>query len=163
MNRHYRIMNPLTVAALALGLCSLPVCGQKTSEPFNAGELNLSPFLTYVDKTGDKWGVGASVTYFLTKHLGVGGSTYWTDFKGRFFDNLYGEAYFRLPVGRRIAPYAVGSIGYVFESEERSATVGAGVDFRASKRLSAFGDIQWRYVRDTKDGAFLRLGARLTF
>ena len=74
-------------------------------ERFKAGEFEISPFATYVDKTGDDWGLGAAATYFLTDKIGVGASTYWADFGGTFIDNIEGEAYFRLPLFDRIAPY----------------------------------------------------------
>ncbi len=130
---------------------------------FKAGEFDVSPFATYVDKTGDDWGLGASVTYFMTDKIGLGASTYWTDFGGTFFDNLAGEAYFRLPLFKRIAPYAVGSVGYQFDSDEWFETLGVGVDFRAFDKISAFSDVQWRFANETKDGVFLRLGVRFNF
>jgi len=127
---------------------------------FRQGELDISPFATYVDKVGDDWGAGASVTYFLTPQIGVGATTYWADFGGSFFDNVAGEAYFRLPLFKIVAPYAVGGIGYEFETEEWFETIGAGVDFRPFKKISAFGDIQYRFANETKDGVFVRLGVR---
>lgn len=130
-------------------------------ERFKAGELEISPFATYVDKSGDDWGLGAAATYFLNDKIGVGASTYWADFGGSFIDNIEGEAYFRLPLFDRIAPYAVGGIGYEFETDEWFETLGAGVDFRVFEKISAFGDIQWRFANETKDGVFLRLGVRI--
>lgn len=82
-------------------------------------------------------------------------------FWGSFIDNIEGEAYFRLPLFDRIAPYAVGGIGYEFETDEWFETLGAGVDFRVFEKISAFGDIQWRFANETKDGVFLRLGVRI--
>jgi len=163
MNRHNRLTNALNVIACALGLCSLPLYGQDAPERFRPGEWDVSPFATYVDKSGDNWGFGASVTYFLTEHIGVGASTYWTDFGGTFIDNLNGEAYFRVPIAEVVSPYAVGSVGYVFETEEWSATLGGGVDFRLFKHVSAFSDIRWRFVEHTREGAFLRFGVRFAF
>lgn len=130
---------------------------------FKRGAWEISPFLTYVDKTGDNWGVGATAMYFVTRSIGVGGTTYWTDFGGRFFDNLAGEAQFRLPLFKRLAPYGVGSIGYQFDSKEWFQTLGAGADFSVFKHLAAFSDIQWRFANETRDGVFLRLGVRFTF
>lgn len=163
MKRPNCIVKPFNSVLCTLSLCTLTVCGQEIGDRFRAGEWDLSPFATYVDKTGDDWGVGTSVTYYLTKSIGVGATTYWTDFGGSFFDNLYGEAYFRLPIGRRVAPYAVGSVGRVFDNDEWSATLGGGLDFRAFKRISAFSDLQWRYVEHSKEGVLLRLGARIAF
>jgi hypothetical protein len=43
-------------------------------------------------------------------------------------------------------------------------TIGAGVDFRPFKNLSAFADAQFRITNDdSRNGPFLRLGARLSF
>ncbi len=130
---------------------------------FKPGEWDVSPFATYVDKVGDDWGLGASVTYFVTDKIGVGAATYWTDFGGTFFDNVAGEAYFRLPLFKRLAPYAVGGVGYQFDSEEWFETLGAGLDFRPFDKISAFSDIQWRFANETKDGVMIRLGVRFAF
>ena len=149
--------------AIVAALSGLHATGQETAERFQAGQWDLSPFATYVDKAGDNWGVGAAVTYYVTKNVGVGGSTYWTDFSGAFIDNLNAEGYFRIPIGNKVSPYAVGSVGYAFESSEWTTSIGGGVDFRFLKRISAFSDLQWRIAQDTRDGAFLRLGARIAF
>ncbi len=153
--KKYMLVSLLCVAAL-------DVMGQE-EERFKVRELELSPFLTYVDKTGDNWGAGASATYFLTDKIGVGASTYWTDFGGTFIDNLAGEAYYRLPLFELVAPYAVGGIGYQFDSEEWFESLGAGVDFRPFENISAFSDIQYRFANKTRDGVFLRLGVRFAF
>src|SRR5512144_2536175 len=123
--------NYILIVSLLCG-AALPALGQE-EQRFKAGEFELSPFLTYVDKTGDNWGAGASATYFVTDKIGVGASTYWTDFGGTFIDNLAGEAYFRLPLASVVAPYAVGGIGYEFDSEEWFESIGLGVDFRPFK------------------------------
>jgi len=153
----------LTIIGSALCLCTVTALGQDADTRFRRGEWEVSPFATYVDKTGDNWGVGASLSYFLTKNIGVGATTYWTDFRGTFFDNAAGEAQFRLPLLKVVSPYAVGSVGYQFDSGEWFQTFGAGVDFRPLKKISAFGDIEYRIADETKDGIFLRLGARLSF
>ena len=134
------------------------------SDLFTAKETTLSFFGTYVDQTGDDWGLGAGVTHFITRHLGVGAVTHWENFDGPFFDNLAGEAYFRLPLGSLpLAPYAVGAVGYTFENDEWFESFGAGAEWRFSKKLGVFGDFQWQFNNDTDDGVGLRIGARLTF
>ena len=163
MNNQKFKLSSLYVITCVLGLSSLPLVGQETEERFRPGEWDLSPFATYVDKKGNDWGFGTSVTYFPIKNFGLGGSTYWADSGGALIDNLSFEAYLRLPIALTLAPYAVGSVGYDFENNERIMTLGGGVDFRVFKKLSAFSDIQWRFAKDTKDGAFLRLGVRFSF
>ncbi len=152
----------LTILTSLLWLNVLAAFGEEESW-FRSGEWQVSPFATYVDKSGDKWGVGASATYYLTRNLGLGASTYWTDFGGTFFDNVAGEVYFRIPVLQSVSPYAVGSVGYQFDSSEWFETIGAGVDLRAMDQFGVFADIQYRFANDTKDGVFIRLGVRFAF
>jgi len=154
-----------TITIIASFLCfgAITALAEDEDTRFRRGEFEFSPFATYVDKSGDDWGLGASLSYFLTDRIGVGATTYWTDFGGTFFDNAAGEAYFRLPLFKVVAPYAVGGIGYQFDSEEWFETLGAGVDFRPLKKLTAFTDIQYRFANETKDGVFIRLGIRLGF
>src|SRR3974390_713694 len=78
-------------------------------DPFHAGELDLSPYAVYIDKLpGSKWGGGAALTFYPIRVLGIGASSYLTNFKGTAIDNVEGEAYLRLPIGCLLAPYAVG-------------------------------------------------------
>ncbi len=151
----------LTILTSLVWLSAATALAQEGENRFRPGELEISPFATYVDKAGDDWGLGASLTYFVTKNIGVGASTYWTDFGGTFFDNVAGEAFFRFPLFKRLAPYAVGSVGYQFDSEEWFETLGVGLDFRAFDKISAFSDIQYRFANETRDGVVLRLGVRI--
>jgi hypothetical protein len=167
----------LNLGALA-ALCLLAALAQTNAtaqtnaaateeEPrFKAGEKDFSPFGVYTDQAGGKWGAGAALTYFVTDKIGAGLSSYWTELGGTFFDNLEGEGYFRLPLLKVIAPYAVGGVGYQFDRHYGFETIGLGLDFRAFKHLDAFGDLQYRFSNDddkSKSGTFLRLGVRLTF
>jgi hypothetical protein len=154
-----------TKFAMAGASSSLMGSGQEENDQrFHKGEWDFSPFAAYVDKVGGKWGAGAAATYFILNNLGIGAATYWTDWSGSFFDNVEFEGYFRIPLLKVVAPYAVGSIGYQFDGEYWFETIGAGVDFRPFKNISAFGDGQFRITNDgSKNGAFLRLGIRLTF
>jgi hypothetical protein len=133
---------------------------------FQKGEKNVSPFGAYVDQAGGKWAAGVAITYFITDKIGIGGSTYWTDTGGTFFDNAAAEGYFRLPVFKRLAPYAVASIGYQFDRQYWFETIGAGLDFRAFKRFDAFSDLQYRISNSSSksgDGAIIRVGMRFNF
>ena len=170
--------NRILTAALAFGIATILSQGMMlaqantpTSEPssdnskeFHKGEWNLSPFGTYSDQAGGKWGAGVAGTYFITDMLGLGAATYWTDTGGTFFDNIEFEGYFRLPLFKRIAPYGVASLGYQFDRDYWFETLGVGVDFRAFKRLDAFADFQWRIANSSisQNGPLLRLGVRFT-
>jgi hypothetical protein len=147
--------------AVALGQTSKPASSSEEME-FQKGELTISPYATYTDQTGGKWGAGAALTYYIQQNIGVGASTYWTDLGGTLFDNFEAEGYFRLPM-KKLAPYVVGGIGYQFDRHYWFETIGAGVDFRAFKRIDAFGDIQYRIANSSAiNGAFIRLGVRFT-
>ena len=66
----------------------------------------------------------------------------------------------RLFIGCRTEPKMVvmdAGTGKVINSYP----IGAGVDFRAFKKIDAFGDIQYRIANDSShNGALLRLGVR---
>jgi hypothetical protein len=171
-----RILTPLLVLGVVTFLSQAVMLAQtnattSTAQPttappdetkeFHKGEFNLSPFATYVDQTGGKWGAGAAATYFITDKIGLGAATYWTETGGTFFDNVAFEGYFRLPL-KRIAPYGVVGLGYQFDRDYWFETIGAGLDFRAFKRFDAFSDVQWRIANSGSagDGVLLRLGVR---
>jgi len=132
---------------------------------FHKGEMDVSPFGVYVDQAGGKWGAGAALTYFITDKIGIGGATYWTESGGTFFDNAEFEGYFRIPVLKVLAPYALASIGYQFDRQYWFQTFGAVVDFRPFKRIDTFIDLQWRIADSSRsgDGLFVRIGARFSF
>jgi hypothetical protein len=151
-----------TVIAVLLVFTSMMARAESTL--FASNENQLSFFGTYVDGRGDDWGLGAGYTRYLTENLGVGAVTYWKDFNGAFIDNLGAEGYYRFPLDDlRLAPYAVASAGYSFELEELFFAFGGGAEFRLNERLGLFGDLRWQINNDTKDGATLRVGARLMF
>jgi hypothetical protein len=153
----------ITVLSSLLCLCAATMRTQAQDSRFRAGEWDISPFGTYVDKEGNKWGAGLAGTYFLNSSFGVGASTYWTHTGGTIIDNLAAEGYFRVPILESLSPYAVGSVGYEFEdSHSWMETLGGGIDFRLIKSLAAFSDIQYRWVNDSenRNGVFLRFGLR---
>ena len=157
-----RILSLLLFAGMSQA-AMLAQTNADSDEPkeFQKGEFNLSPFGTYVDQAGGKWGAGAAATYYMTDKIGLGAATYWTETGGTFFDNIEFEGYFRVPL-KRLAPYGVFTLGYQFDREYWFEGIGAGLDFRAFKRLDAFADFQWRIVNSSvsDNGPFLRLGVR---
>ncbi len=137
-----------------------------SEERFKKNEWDMSVFGVYSDQAGGKWGLGAAGTYFITDKIGVGAVTYWTETGGTVFDNLAAEGYFRIPLFKIVAPYAVASVGHQFDRDYWFETFGGGVDFRAFERISAFSDIQFRLSNNndkSPNGAILRVGARFQF
>ena len=165
MKKTMKVVTALACLGAVATLGMIKASAQDDKEMrFHKGEFDISPFGVYVDKSGGKWGAGAAATYFILENLGIGAATYWTDTGGTFFDNAEAEGYFRIPLLKIVAPYAVGSVGYQFDRAYWFETIGAGVDFRPFKNISAFSDLQWRITNNsTSDGAFVRFGVRLSF
>ena len=146
-----------TMAALGLALAFGVAPAAENGSPFQARELSLSLFGAYLDTPADKFAAGIGLDYYLTRNLGVGGVV-------QLVDELRpaAEAYFRLPLGTlSLAPYAVGTAGYRVQTSEWFQSVGGGAEWRFRKNLSLFGDFQWQFNDDTKDGAAVRVGLRL--
>ena len=155
------IKTGITLPLIVLGL---QVGNAAADELFQGKELSLSLFGSYVDKDDSDVAPGAGISYFFTKHLGIGAFTHWENFDGTFIDNLSGEGHFRLPLDRlNLAPYALAAYGYSFETEESFGAVGLGVEWRANEKWGFFGDVRWQMNDDTDDGVGIRLGARLVF
>jgi hypothetical protein len=151
------------ITLLCLGAITARGQENETDRRFRPGEWDISPYGTYVDKEGGKWGAGVAGTYFLNTSFGIGASTYWTQTGGTIIDNLAAEGYLRVPILKSLSPYGVASIGYEFEqSRAWFETVGGGIDFRLFKRFAAFSDLQYRIVNDSesRNGVFLRFGLR---
>ena len=149
----------LFAVALALSTGST----SRAESLFTENEVSLIGFANYTDKTDDYWGGGIGLTYFLTRNVGIGASTTWTDFKGAFFDNVSGEGYLRLPLGDApLAIYGIGSAGYTWEFNNWFFGAGAGAELRSSKQFGVFSDIQWLFNEGgDNDGVGVRIGIRL--
>src|SRR3974390_1510305 len=158
--------------ATALGQTNVVIqtnaaAAEEKNDPFPACELDLSPYAAYIDRLpGPKWGGGAALTYYPIRVLGIGASSYLTNFKGTAIDNVEGEAYLRLPLGCLVAPYAVGGVGYEFDHDYGFETVGGGFGFRPLRHIGLFGDAQYRISNNdarSRDGILVRLGLRFSF
>ncbi len=129
---------------------------------FNANELSLTTYGTYVDRQDDSWGGGVGLSYFVTRHIGLGATTHWENFSGSFIDNAAGELYLRLPLGDLpIAPYGIGSAGYNWERDAWFFGAGGGVEVRFTESIGIFGDVQYLFNEGGyKDGVEIRAGFR---
>ncbi|HNQ87168.1 MAG TPA: hypothetical protein PKM73_00885 [Verrucomicrobiota bacterium] len=142
------------------------VAGAQAEEDsyFEANELGLLVYGSWVDKVDSDVAFGGSVTYFLSRHVGLGAGTRLDNYDGTFIDNVLGELYLRLPLAELpLAPYAVGTVGYSFETEEAFCSAGAGAELRFNAKWGVFGDVQWQINDDTDDGIGIRLGVHVNF
>ena len=86
------------------------------------------------------------------------------NYDGAFFDNILGEAYGRYPLEQiPLAPYAIVSVGYSFETEESFWAIGGGAEWRLNRKLGIFSDVQWQMNAHTDDGVAIRAGVRIGF
>ena len=154
-----------TTIALLITLVSLTaVRAADDGDLYNEREWALSVFGGWVNKDDSTFAPGVGLSYFLTKHLGVGATTHWDNYDGTFFDNISGEGYFRWPLNRLpLAPYGVAAIGYSFETEERFETLGVGAEWRFNEKWGVYSDVRWQFNHDTDDGVAIRVGLRLVF
>jgi hypothetical protein len=151
------------MGAVVAGI-SAGVANANAQESFEAKELYLSLFGSYVDKSGDYLGLGAGITYYITPQIGVGAVTHVEDIGKKLIDNLAAEAYYRFPLSDvPVAPYAVAAVGHSFETEELFFRIGGGAEYQLNETWRAFGDLSWQINDDSKDGLALRLGVRLGF
>src|SRR5215204_4623100 len=111
-------MKSIVVLAIA-GLVLASNQGAHSSELFKDRETSLTFFGGWVDKDDSKVAPGIGFTHFPARNWGWGVMTHWENYDGGFFDNVSGEGYFRFPLrGLSLAPYAVGAVGYSFETDE---------------------------------------------
>ena len=157
-----KLLSVKAAVALAIATVGLGVASAADDSPFEGREWSLSAFGGWIDKEDSKLTPGAGLTYFLTKHFGAGAFTHWENYEGTFFDNISAEGYFRLPLNR-LAPYALVSFGYSFETEETFEAVGAGAEWRFAGKLGLFSDVRWLFNNDTDDGIAIRAGVRWKF
>jgi hypothetical protein len=152
-----------TIAALA-AIVTLGLGSAATAQDlFKANEVNLLVFGDYVDRQDDEWGGGLGINYFFSRYIGLGASSHVENFSGSAIDNVAGEVYLRMPLGRvPVAPYGVGTGGYSFDYERWFYGGGGGLEWRLSKEVGIFGD--WQYLFYDKgdfDGWMVRFGFRL--
>jgi hypothetical protein len=152
----------LGILAITVALaCTAPAQSQ---DLFGPGEFNILGYGMYIDReTGDEdWRGGVELNYFMTRNVGFGITTHWEDFKGSFFDNVAGDLYFRFPLERLpVAPYLVGTGGWEFETDRWFGGGGGGLDWRFSKAVGIFGDVQWLFYEYGHDGIAVRAGLRI--
>jgi hypothetical protein len=153
-----------TLIALLVSIIALSTANTIHAQEFRAEEFNLWAFAGDVGKEDSDFAPGIGASYFFTRHLGVGASTHWEEYGGTLIDNLAGEAYFRWPFDTiNVAPYALGMLGFSFETDEFFAGLGGGAEWRFYDKWGVFADVRYQFNDDTDDGVGYRLGVRFTF
>jgi hypothetical protein len=186
MKKLMTMKNKMLVGSALLMLAAKPAMGEDTttsssSDAFDlypANQLSVDAFGTMSEgeytlnhisgenvKNGARGGVGAGVTYFITRYIGIGADGYSENTSGPFIDNLSGNMYLRVPLGQSgFAPYAYGGGGYQFDSLKAGfIQAGAGIEFRFTPHIGLFTDARYVVPDKSKFFGVGRAGLRIAF
>lgn len=179
-------MKTLIAATLAVAMSGLVARSQDyryTPMPesdllFHANELTLDLFGTAsvnqetlnhisgerVHHNG-RLGLGAGLTYYATRYLGVGGDAYSENPEHSFVDNASGNLYLRLPMDQvHLAPYIYGGGGHQFDPNDKwFGQAGAGLDIRVTRQWGFYVDGRYVMPEDVSNFGVFRAGIRLVF
>lgn len=185
MKKTITMKNKMLIGSALLMLAAKPVLGQDTNggngdafDLYPANQLSLDAFGTVSEgkytiehisdrrvRNNARGGVGAGVTYFITRYIGFGADGYSENTSGPFIDNLSGNLYLRVPLGQSgFAPYAFGGGGYQFDPAKVGfIQAGAGMEFRFTPNIGLFADARYVLPDRTKYYGVGRAGLRLSF
>lgn len=158
--------------ALALFLASfLPAfAATPAATPFDDKAFSVSTFATYqANATAPKdgrLGAGLAVEYNFSRYVAVQASTFRNDWGANsVFQNLALSPILRIPIlDWKVAPYVIGSAGFDFDQDNaRFYSAGVGLDWRATRKVGAFADVQQYWRQKSEDNLGVRLGLRYTF
>lgn len=132
----------LLTVLMACGL-AVSAFSQETSvslSNFKGNELSALVGFNYNDAKDAKFAPVVGVTYYITKHFGVRGSTTINVANATAFDNADFLALARLPI-YVVSPYVGGGARYQASSEEKwSPIVVGGVEARLNKKWGIFAE-----------------------
>ena len=162
-----------TVLAIAM-LALVPACAVTeayAAEPtienasqYQAAEFNFDSFAVVrsTDLNEGRVGVGAGVSVFLSRNLGVSVSALTYDRRERLLDQADASLVYRVPSDRSAISF-FGGAGYDFERDAETIHVGAGVEHRFSQHFGIFADAKFeKRLSDGENAGVGRVGIRAT-
>jgi hypothetical protein len=175
--------NKILIGGALLMLAAKPVWGadntsSDTLDLYPANQVSLDAFGTVSEgkytiehisdqrvRNNARGGVGAGLTYFITRYIGIGADAYSENTSGPFIDNASGNLYVRVPLGQSgFAPYAYGGGGYQFDPAKVGfIQAGAGMEFRFTPNIGIFVDARYVVPDRTKYYGVGRAGLRFSF
>jgi len=110
-------------------------------------------------------GVGAGLSYFITRNIGIGAEAYSENTTGAFVDSASVNLTLRLPLGQSgFAPYAFGGGGYQFDMAQLwFGQFGAGMEYRFTPHVGIFVDARAVVPNESRYYGVARLGMRFAF
>jgi hypothetical protein len=150
---------------------------QENAPLFTAQELSLDLFGSYLagergiehlfktDIRHGYWGGGVGLNYFLTREIGFGVDTSFSNHPGRAWDHVLGHLILRLPIeSAHLAPYIFGGGGRGISPDwEWVYDAGVGLDLRFNPTTALFTDARYIWADKTVDRLQIRAGLRLIF
>lgn len=145
---------------------------------YNANEVDVSVFGTgtlgertlrnpssrRIERNG-RLGLGAGVSYFFHRNIGVEGYAYSESTHNHFVDNVGGDLIARFPVGETgLAPYVFGGGGRQLDPiVQWTWDAGGGLEWRFAPHIGAFVDARYVWADKTKDYGMGRVGLKFGF
>jgi hypothetical protein len=122
------------------------------------------PSLRRIERNGEL-GLGAGISYFFSRYVGVEGYAYSEDTHRHFVDNVDGNLILRLPIGHSgLALYGLGGGGRQFDPViQWTLHAGGGVEWRFVEHVGVFADAQYVWADETRDYGLGRVGLRIGF
>ena len=172
---------------LIAGVCALCLAGSaladetvmdKATERYQAHEFNVDAFgsgsigqttLEHLSgsriRDNGRLGAGVGVSYFFTRHVGVGVDAYSEDTNRSFVDSASVNLLVRFPLGNcGLSPYVLGGGGRQFDPTELwFAQFGAGLEYRFCRNVGVFTDGRFVVTDGTPNYGLFRLGMRFAF
>jgi hypothetical protein len=110
-------------------------------------------------------GVGAGVSYFITRNIGIGGEAYSENTTGAFIDSASANLTLRIPLGQSgFAPYIFGGGGHQFDMTKLwFGQFGGGMEYRFTPNVGIFVDARAVVPNETRYYGVARLGMRFAF
>jgi hypothetical protein len=112
-----------------------------------------------------RFGLGAGLSYFITRNIGIGGEAYSENTTGAFIDSASANLTLRLPLGQSgFAPYIFGGGGHQFDMAQLwFGQFGGGMEFRFTPHVGIFVDARAVVPNETRYYGVARLGLRFAF
>jgi hypothetical protein len=175
--------NKMLVGGTMLMLAATSVLGAETvsnnqGDYYRCNELSVDAFGTasigeytiqHLSNAGvrhnTQLGVGAGVSYFITRNIGIGGEAYSENTTGAFIDSASANLTLRLPLGQSgFAPYVFGGGGHQFDMAQLwFGQFGGGMEFRFTPHVGIFVDARAVVPNETRYYGVARLGMRFAF
>ncbi len=154
-NEHKDVDGPYNAKEIVFEGFGTASFGRETIDNISANQI----------KNDARLGAGIGMSYFITRHFGVGGDAYVENAAHSFVDSASASAIFRMPIGSTgCAPYVYGGGGHEFDlTDQWFAHVGGGLEYRFSPAISIFTDARYVLVDKTANYGVVRLGFRTTF